>query len=315
MSYEFRRIRPSDLPSQIELYRSSFGEARSLQALTDKFRTEFTGVEYIGYLAITQSEQLAAFYGLYPVEMIINGSRVLGAQSGDTMTHPEHQKKSLFTQLAKLTYQLAKLTYQLAREQNIELIYGFPNDQSYPGFKKHLGWSFPAPMNTARIENNQGIFKLQFRRLVNSKEKLQRQVCEKLRAIEIGSNKLDFTPRESCIIRDSNYLDYKHRNSAGFTVAFENLLIWLSPGTRIKIDDFIEQQSLTAHEIDASLQRLMQYSGARSARFEYSDASASFQKMRSVYDFDRGNRVGFLALNPELSTDSISLCQGDFDFF
>jgi GNAT superfamily N-acetyltransferase len=103
--------------------------------LEKKFDTDYTGASFIGYIAYAENDEPAAFYGVFPVMMIIDGKRVLAAQSGDTMTAPKHQGKGLFTRLAKITYELAKA-------EGIELIFGFPNQNSYPGFKNKLGWAF-----------------------------------------------------------------------------------------------------------------------------------------------------------------------------
>jgi hypothetical protein len=60
--------------------------------------------------------------------------KYLVAQSGDTMTHSAHTGKGLFTQLAQKTYDYCK-------ENGFHLVFGFPNENSFPGFIKRLGWS------------------------------------------------------------------------------------------------------------------------------------------------------------------------------
>ena len=51
--------------------------------------------------------------------------------------HPDlkHRKKGLFIRLVKKTHQLAK-------DEGIRVIFGFPNKNSYPGFKNKLNWIF-----------------------------------------------------------------------------------------------------------------------------------------------------------------------------
>src|SRR6185295_4439504 len=75
----------------------------------------------------------AAFYGVFPVLVLISGKEVLAAQSGDTMTHRDHQKKGLFIKLAQRTF-------ETCREKGIELVFGLPNSNSYHGFTKKLNW-------------------------------------------------------------------------------------------------------------------------------------------------------------------------------
>jgi hypothetical protein len=62
------------------------------------------------------------------------GKKYLVAQSGDTMTHSKHVGKGLFTQLAQKTY-------DYCQENGFHLVFGFPNENSFPGFIKRLGWT------------------------------------------------------------------------------------------------------------------------------------------------------------------------------
>ena len=101
--------------------------------------TSYLKVKHLGFLAYTPDDKPAAFYGVYPCKMEYKGKTYLAAQSGDTMTHPEHGGKGLFTTLAKMTYALAK-------KEGIEFIFGFPNKNSYPGFSKKLNWQFKENM-------------------------------------------------------------------------------------------------------------------------------------------------------------------------
>jgi GNAT superfamily N-acetyltransferase len=132
--YLFERISPSQLPDLQVLFRASFGIDMSLSSIQKKFSTESFGASYIGYLAYTPDRQPSAYYGVYPCLISYNGQKYLAAQSGDTMTHPAHQGKGLFTQLARKTYELCKM-------EGIQLVYGFPNQNSYPGFINKLAWT------------------------------------------------------------------------------------------------------------------------------------------------------------------------------
>lgn len=78
-------------------------------------------------------ERLAAFYTLMPVRLRLGGETVLAAQSMDTMTHPDYRGRGLFLKLAKACY-------DLAAAMGVEVVYGFPNENSYPGFIRRLNW-------------------------------------------------------------------------------------------------------------------------------------------------------------------------------
>lgn len=70
---------------------------------------------------------------LLPVWMNLDGGKILGAQSVNTMTHPAYRGQGINTSLARECY-----TY--AASQGVELLYRFPNEQSYP-IALRLGWT------------------------------------------------------------------------------------------------------------------------------------------------------------------------------
>lgn len=134
MEYQFFRIQEKHLGDIKILHDIIFGNDISDSFLPNKFNTSEFGASPIGFIACDENNVPVAFYGVYPCTMIYRGKRFLVAQSGDTMTHPEHQGKGLFTQLAQLTYEACK-------SEGIHLVFGFPNENSYPGFVKRLGWT------------------------------------------------------------------------------------------------------------------------------------------------------------------------------
>jgi GNAT superfamily N-acetyltransferase len=118
----------------IPIYSDAFGIDVSLDFLRAKQNTSFTGFERVGFIAYDDQNQPVAFYGVYPCLIEFQGKKYLVAQSGDTMTHSKHVGKGLFTLLATKTYEYCK-------ENGFHLVFGFPNENSFPGFIKRLGWS------------------------------------------------------------------------------------------------------------------------------------------------------------------------------
>lgn len=55
-----------------------------------------------------------------------------------TMVHPAYRKYGLFVKLAEATY-------SFLTDKDADLVCGFPNSMSAPGFKKRLGWSLSEP--------------------------------------------------------------------------------------------------------------------------------------------------------------------------
>lgn len=148
MDYEVKRVDASQIPAIKELMRQVWGTVAPTSAtLEAKFQTKPFGAEYIGYVAYPAGSESkfgghvvpAAYYGVFPVVAIFDGSEVLCAQSGETMTHPEHRGRGLFIELARKTY-------AAARGEGIKFVFGFPSDSSYPGFSRKLDWKFPYSM-------------------------------------------------------------------------------------------------------------------------------------------------------------------------
>ena len=114
------------------LFVASFQKELDWNAFQKKYDTAALGHPVIGYLAIHKAtDQPAAFYGVFPLKILVDGKTILAAQSGDTMTHPGHRKKGLFTYLAKRCF-------DDCRTKGIALVYGQPNQHSYHGLVHSL---------------------------------------------------------------------------------------------------------------------------------------------------------------------------------
>lgn len=78
-------------------------------------------------------DRAAAFYTVWPVKLKLGNEIILGAQSMDTMTHPDYRGRGLFVKLAMACY-------EVCAARGYEALYGFPNSNSYPGFLRRLNW-------------------------------------------------------------------------------------------------------------------------------------------------------------------------------
>ena len=130
--FQIREAKVGDLNLIRNLYLDVWGYNRPIEY--DKWRF-FDSTYKLSPIAVAQDgNRLAGAYSLWPVNLKIMGKRVLGAQSMDTMSHPNYRGQGIFTLLAKECYLIAK-------ERGVKVLYGFPNQNSYPGFVKKLGWT------------------------------------------------------------------------------------------------------------------------------------------------------------------------------
>ncbi|MCK6639842.1 MAG: GNAT family N-acetyltransferase [Bacteroidia bacterium] len=141
--YRIERLNDQNLKDLIVLYKDCFGIDTTLEFLTKKYSTESFGAKYTGFIAYSSENEPAAYYGVFPARFTHRNRLIFCAQSGDTMTHSNHRKKGLFIKLANATF-------QLCRELGMEFIFGFPNDNSLPGFLK-MGWKSDHHLNMYRV--------------------------------------------------------------------------------------------------------------------------------------------------------------------
>lgn len=132
---------------------------------TNKFTIDFLNWQYaqnpmgkvVGYDAFV-GEELAGHYVTIPVVYTLYGEQKKGLLSLNTATHPKHQGKGLFTQLASKTY-------ELAASMGYEFVIGVANQNSTHGFLKKLGFYLIAPLDVKigigkiNLENDSATYK------------------------------------------------------------------------------------------------------------------------------------------------------------
>ena len=132
--YKFERVSERNVIDLLLIYKDAFDKELNILEFKQKQNTKEFGDKYVGFIAYNQNNTPTAFYGVYTCQIEYQGKLFLAAQSGDTMTHSEHTGKGLFTQLALKTY-------NYCQENGFHLVFGFPNENSFPGFVERLGWS------------------------------------------------------------------------------------------------------------------------------------------------------------------------------
>jgi len=147
MEYELIRSNNDSLKDISKLYLDCFGIKVDESQLQEKYDTSLFELSFVGFLAYKNASDIAAYYGVFPVIAKVDGKEVLIGQSGDTMTASNHRKKGLFVTLAKKTY-------ELAAENNMSFVFGFPNENSLPGFERKLGWEFYGRMQQYKLKGS-----------------------------------------------------------------------------------------------------------------------------------------------------------------
>jgi GNAT superfamily N-acetyltransferase len=306
--YETVPFSLNDYPLMKELFQSAFEIEIDLNTFLKKYDTENLGHGVIGFLAIhNATKQPAAFYGVFPVKVLINGREVLAAQSGDTMTHKDHRKKGLFVLLAKKTLEKCK-------EKGVELVFGQPNQYSFRGLVHSLGFSILDYVNVydlmlrvktiplAKIFAKAGLFNFYIRavRLILSKNIPD--------AIEEFRNR--YPSALGKVNRNRSYIIYKSQRHHLF-LKVNKAIVWINFSDVLWIGDF-NDYNLVDEKTIKKLKQLARLLGYNTIRFNFNE---SLPQPSFLQHFRKTKQEAscFFYLNKEVEGTNLVLTAADFD--
>ncbi len=310
--YKIERICEEDLFKLKELYTVVVKKDIKIEFLKKKFNTQAFGKSFIGFLALDSlTNEPAAYYGVFPIMVLHEGKRVLTAQSGDTMTHPKHQGKGLFTKLAQMTY-------ELAHSEGIELVWGMPNKNSYPGFVKKLNWidngnllKFKLKLGTIPIAKIIQKLNLPFFSSIYT------NCCKKV----LSNYKNPFTKLESakntCILKDEAFFYYKNYYLNRFVFSNDENIIWAKIDGALLIGDIFCNSENDFRIILRQLKMKCRYLGISEILFYCNSNYSNYNWIKALDGIIVEDSLPFCYLqgwNDPLAK-SLSICLADFDTF
>src|SRR5690242_16349933 len=122
IDFEFKLVSTTNLMRFSEMAELSLGLKTSDKYFQWKYLDNPAG-EVVAFEALHEGRP-AAFYGVIPEFYTVKGERVKVYQSMDTMTHPDYQRRGLFTKLANMTY-----NYLVEKDGGVNLV-GIPGSNS-----------------------------------------------------------------------------------------------------------------------------------------------------------------------------------------
>lgn len=308
--YTIERVQAGRLKDIKFLYKVSFGEDVSMEFLEKKYNTEAFGASDIGYIAYHNTGEPAAYYGVFPCKAVIDGDVHLCAQSGDTMTHPDHRGKGLFIKLAKATY-------ELARESGIQFIFGFPNSNSYPGFVNKLGWThlenlniykirvltFPLAYICGKASFLSGIYRAYASMIINGKR----------------SKKKCFTnpvadETKSGIQRDEAFFSYKNYFPKEI-IEVNGKCVYIKAAASLRIGDIETASEEEFYKIVKKLKWLAWLLGCYAVYFYYSPGVRYDKYLSDITAPIKGLAVGWLDLTSGKDLSLLKFSQADLDTY
>ncbi len=312
--YYARKLEPELMGDMVYLYNAAFSANVTVDELSMRHIECHGAVKFVGYIAYhKETNEAAAYYGVFPTYVYYKGNKILAAQSGDTMTHPKHQKKGLFVSLALLTY-------DYCRTVGIQFVIGFPNNNSYHGLVKHLSFiNYPTLKNIQLYEN-----KFEFARFTQTTAflsalhlKFVKHVLRLLfRPGSVFQNSNRFADDLIYTEHDAIYAKQKDTgNKFWLKIKDVNMLLKLDKNSLIIGDmDLIDPQNIAA--IVRVLRIVTFFTGMRFLTAGMADTSFLFKTMaplgRKVTD---SQRLLLLNLGSALPLEKVSLLNSDIDVF
>lgn len=135
-TWQIRPYLEGDEHQIVKLRETVFGDVDAVRLNISTWNWQFknnpAGNAWI-YVAEDQGK-IVGQYTAIPTRILWKGQEHLFAFSCDTMTHPDYRNQGMFSMLA------GELYHFISRQHNVETVWGFPNNQSLPGFIKRLNW-------------------------------------------------------------------------------------------------------------------------------------------------------------------------------
>jgi len=288
------------------------GYKHSLSYIKKKYNTCEFGLKNIGFIAKDKGIP-AAYYGIFPIRMYYDSVDFLIAQSGDTMTAPSYQKKGLFTKLAKKTYEISE-------KRGIKLIFGFPNTNSYSGFKYKLEWKFSGYMQRFVIEGKT-FFVCKLLRKLN----ILISLCDKIAKKRIAKYIINpentdllafkFSNVKGQVKKDLIFFKYKLRQDNVFLIQINGFKILLKIDTFLYIGEVGEINKTQTKLLISTLKELSKRLGCAAVLFTISKNHWLFDMLKDEIEPEQSLPIGFYVIDKDLDINQIQFSNADFDTF
>ncbi|MEI2760341.1 MAG: hypothetical protein V9G42_13005 [Bacteroidia bacterium] len=309
--YRFERLQPKHYKDLVYISKSAFNIDPGIAYFINKNKTDAFGATNLGYIAYhKESNQPAAFYGVYAHPYVYQGRQYYVVQSGDTMTHSSHFGKSLFSQLAKLTY-------RLAAGNGAKMVYGFPNKKSYPVLLNKLNFQFKGNLNVYKIRiYTFPLLKISKKvKFLKPIYNLYLYIINKLliKHSDIFENTIIST-NYGGIPHNSKFFNYKKFNGS-YILHQGNLKCWIKPDGFLYIGDIEKSSLITTTEIIKKIKVYAFLIGADIVTFRFSPATYWDNQFSKYLKPEKGAEFGYLLFDEDFPIEAFQVCEADLDTF
>jgi Acetyltransferase (GNAT) domain len=306
--YSVVRLCKDNLKDLAFLHSQVYATASNEGYFLKKYNTAYTGVEYVGFLAYTKNNFPVAFYGVIPCFLTYQNKTLLVAQSADTMTHPNYRFKGMFVDLSRRTFNLCK-------ENGIQLVFGFPNQNSYHGAIHKLGWietetmrCFIIPVNTIPLERI--CKKLGLQKLYTGYCQMILKRPLPLKGVANSVNESGFAG----VSRSGAYLEHKNYNHTK-VIEVKDARLWISIREAFIIGDMenIRQENFT--DVMNEIKKIAGKLGLKQIQFHCCKGTALHDLFSRAFKAIPSFPVLFQDFGSDIPPDKIKFSFADIDIF
>jgi hypothetical protein len=131
---ELTRYKEGDEKEIVSLFNSVFNLNRPLDQWVWKFKENPYGGPFVSIMRATADSKILGYHTVMPFPLNAMGKPLLACQTLDIVVRAENRMQGIFEKTG------LDCTRQ-CEEAGVEAIMGSPNQSSYPGFIRSLGWS------------------------------------------------------------------------------------------------------------------------------------------------------------------------------
>lgn len=307
--YVITRLTNDNLSHLEQLFKAVYGRKVSPGFYNRKYDTAYTGVTCIGYIAYSLQQEPIAYYGVIPCFVEYAGRRVLSAQSGDTMTHPGHRYKGMFAELSRLTF-------ALCRESGIRLVFGFPNEHSYPGAIR-MGWKETETLEYFYVSLQAlplAALASRWPFLQKWYQRYQRMVLASYITPLAGLPNSLLTQDAAGVQRSIPYLEYK-KYSSTHVLQIGQAKLWVKIAPVLFIGDMEQVDEDSFDDIIHALKKICRRLGIRRFSFHISPHTPLHSLWSARYAASRSFPALFQDFGAEIPLEKIKFTLADIDIF
>ncbi|MHC1706733.1 MAG: GNAT family N-acetyltransferase [Bacteroidales bacterium] len=311
--YTNNRIDDSSYGDIKTLYQLSFGLISTVSSIQRKYDTSLFGLKNVGVIANDEKKEPAAYYGVFPIVLTYEGTDYLVAQSGDTMTAPNHRKRGLFETLAKECYALAETL-------GVKMVFGFPNENSFPGFKKKLDWYFTGVMQKFTIKGAIIPFcelASKYKVIDNFYQWYSKKIISKylLGLTEHNISGFGFSNTKGFVKRDINFFKYKLNRDNIALISFNGIKLLIKYNTHLYIGDVSHIDESKTKDLLHSIKKLSRKLGCGKIIFTVSENHWLYDVLKKELTPTESLPIGFYQIDRTIVPEEIQFTMADYDTF